>query len=190
MTNKLVMQRDLTNGLQLQLVQGDITVEPADAIVNAANEQLQHGGGVAAAIARAGGPIIQKQSNQWVKDHGPLQHNQAAVTDGGELPSRYVIHVVGPRWGEGDEPAKLRRAVRAALQAAEQKGCSSLAMPAISTGIFGYPVNQAAEEIIEAVDSCQIDVTEGALQQVRIILFDQSTLEPFRQALNHLQENQ
>lgn len=188
MTNQLVMETELANGLQLQLVQGDITKESVEAIVNAANERLQHGGGVAAAIARAGGRLIQKQSNEWVKQHGPLSHDQAAVTSGGDLASRYVIHVVGPRWGQGNEAVKLRSAVTAALAAAEAKGCQSLALPAISTGIFGYPVEQAAEQIVEAIKSFRSEDTASSLRQVRIILFDQASLEPFSQLVSRLQE--
>jgi putative ATPase len=186
MSNQVAMEAQLANGLQLQLVQGDITDEAVDAIVNAANAQLQHGGGVAAAIARAGGPVIQQQSNQWVREHGPVSHDQAAVTEGGNLSSRYVIHVVGPRWGEGDEAAKLRRAVLAALKAAESHDCHSLALPAISTGIFGYPPDQAAGQILAAIQSFNPTKSEIRLQQVRLVLFDTPAVETFQRQLEKL----
>lgn len=184
MNNQVVSQAKLANGIQLQLVQGDITEESVDAIVNAANEHLQHGGGVAAAIAKAGGPVIQRQSNQWVQEHGPIAHDRPAVTDGGDLPCRYLIHVVGPRWGEGKEAVKLRQAVDSALSMAEEKGCHSIALPAISTGIFGYPVEEAATVIIEAIVSYAQQIEGGTLKQVRITIIDEPTLNQFRQALD------
>lgn len=183
MNNQIVMERKLDNGWLLQLIQGDITQERVDAIVNAANAKLEHGGGVAAAIAKAGGPVIQRQSNTWVEEHGPLTHGQAAVTDAGDLPCQWVIHVVGPRWGEGQEADKLSAAVQAAVEAAQQQGCTSLAMPAISTGIFGYPVDQAAGVILSALQS--VDPTNGdsSLSRVRITIIDEETIQPFREAL-------
>ncbi|MFP3855021.1 MAG: macro domain-containing protein [Anaerolineales bacterium] len=186
MSNQIVMERKLDNGLRLQLVQGDITQEQVDAIVNAANEQLQHAGGVAAAIAKAGGPVIQKQSNAWVEEHGTLSHNQATVTDAGDLPCRWVIHVVGPRWGEGQEADKLSSAVQAALEAAHQEKCASMAMPAISTGIFGYPVDQAAEVILSTIQSFARSNGDSTLSKVHITILDDETLKPFREALEAL----
>jgi O-acetyl-ADP-ribose deacetylase (regulator of RNase III) len=183
MNNQVVLEKVLSNDLSLQLVQGDITQEPVDAIVNAANERLQHGGGVAAAIANAGGPTIQQQSNAWVDQHGPISHSNPAITDGGNLPSQFVIHVVGPRWGEGEEPEKLRRAILGALRMAEEHDCRSLSLPAISTGIFGYPVDQAAHVILSALQGYQPADDDPTLKKVRITIIDKATLDPFRSIL-------
>ena len=95
----------------IRLVHGDLTEERVDAIVNAANTQLVHGGGVAGAIVRRGGVEIQVESTQWVKEHGPVSSGEAAITTAGNLPCEHVIHVVGPVWGEGDEDRKLEKAV-------------------------------------------------------------------------------
>src|ERR1700712_2595823 len=111
MMNPILREKTLPGGQIFQIVQGDITEESVDAIVNAANERLEHGGGVAWAISRAGGPKIQIESAEWVQQHGPVSHAEPAYTSGGKLPFRYIIHAVGPLWGEGDEDAKLAAAV-------------------------------------------------------------------------------
>jgi O-acetyl-ADP-ribose deacetylase (regulator of RNase III) len=163
----------------LQLVQGDITTEPVDAIVNAANERLQHGGGVAWAILRRGGEIIQQESVQWVEEHGPVSHSKPAWTSAGLLPARYVIHAVGPVWGDGDEDAKLAAAVRGSLRVADELGLNSIAFPSISTGIFGFPKARAAGVFLKAI-RLYFDQTPGSgLKIVRVILFDQPTLDAF-----------
>src|SRR5512139_4331821 len=120
--NKVLREHNLPTGQTLQIVQGDITMEAVDAIVNAANEHLQHGGGVAWAISKKGGPVIQKESNDWVRQHGPIPHSHPAWTSGGLLPAKYVIHAVGPVWGDtqsagagGDEDKKLAEAVTGSL---------------------------------------------------------------------------
>lgn len=166
----------------VELVHGDLTEQDVDAIVNAANEQLQHGGGVAAAIARRGGRTIQEESNRWVADHGPISHDKPAITGAGDLPCDYVIHVVGPRWGEGEEAAKLRAAVAAALRVAEAEALGSLAFPPISTGIFGYPADQAAGVILGALEGYAEDRASSSLEQVRLTIIDEATLAPFRDA--------
>src|SRR6185503_18264920 len=100
-------EHTIPTGQTIQIVQGDITIEEVDAIVNAANEYLQHGGGVARTISRQGGPTIQKESEAWIQEHGRVSHTQPAWTSGGRLPAKYVIHAVGPIWGDGDEDNKL-----------------------------------------------------------------------------------
>src|SRR5512133_3698536 len=105
----------LTPGAVLEIVQGDITSEEVDAIVNAANEHLQHGGGVAWTISKKGGPSIQKESDAWIRHHGTVPHARPAWTSGGLLPAKYVIHAVGPVWGDGDEDNKLASAVTGSL---------------------------------------------------------------------------
>ncbi len=137
--NTVLVERKLTSGQILQIVQGDITVDEVDAIVNAANEQLQHGGGVAWAISKRGGPTVQKESDDWVRKHGPVPHSHPAWTLGGLLPAKYIIHAVGPVWGDGDEDKKLSDAITGSLRVADELKCKSISMPAISTGIFGFP---------------------------------------------------
>lgn len=177
--NRVIEEHDLSLGRTLQLVQGDLTTEAVDAIVNAANSQLQHGGGVAGAIARRGGPEIQAQSNAWVREHGPVSHHTPAYTGAGSLPSRYVIHAVGPVWGEGDEDEKLETAVSASLALADELDVSSIAFPAISTGIFGFPKERAAEVILEAVKDYFSQNPDSGIEKVRITLYDQPTVDAF-----------
>lgn len=174
----------LPGGIELSLVAGDITQLKVDAIVNAANASLQHGGGVAAAIVRAGGSIIQDESSRWVEEHGPINPDRPAITASGDLPARFVIHAVGPIWGEGDEHDKLDRAVTGALALAEQKCLSSLALPAISTGIFRFPLNEAARVILTSI--ARFSQTEGRqhLKSVTIALWDTTSVLAFSSALD------
>lgn len=166
----------------LTLLQGDLTTRPLDAIVNAANAQLQHGGGLAAAIARRAGPTLQQESDAWVARHGPARHDRPAVTGAGRLPCRYVIHAVGPVWGEGDEDRKLETAVRSALEAANALGLASLGLPAISTGIFGFPKERAAPITLDAIAGFFERERERSLRRVEVVLFDAPTFDVFRRA--------
>jgi putative ATPase len=175
--NSVVMETKLTAGPTLQLVQGDLTLEQVDAIVNAANEDLQHGGGVARAISKAGGPAIQKESDEWIRAHGPVSHDSPAWTSGGTLPAKYVIHAAGPVWGSGDEDQKLADAVAGSLHVADELKCSSLSMPAISTGIFGFPKERAAGVIFKTIEN-----TSTSLKQIRLVLFDQAAVDVFKKA--------
>ena len=125
--NTVLTEYVLSTGQTLQIVQGDITTETVDAIVNAANEHLQHGGGVAWAISKKGGPAIQKESDAWIRQHGPVPHARPAWTSGGLLPAKYVIHAVGPVWGDGDEDRKLSEAVTGSLRLADELKCASIA---------------------------------------------------------------
>ena len=176
--NTVLVEKGFSTNQTLQIVQGDITSEEVDAIVNAANERLQHGGGVAWAISSKGGPAIQDQSDQWIREHGPVSHSQPAWTSGGDLPAKYVIHTVGPVWGDGDEDRKLAAAITGCLLVADTLKCSSLALPAISTGIFGFPKERAAGIIFSVVE----DYFKGipsSLEVVRLVLFDQPTIDVF-----------
>jgi O-acetyl-ADP-ribose deacetylase (regulator of RNase III) len=177
--NQVLKEFIFPSGKSLRLIQGDITGEKVDAIVNAANANLAHGGGVAAAISRKAGPQLQEESDAWVRQHGPVAQAAPAVTGGGLLPCRYVIHAVGPVWGEGNEDAKLRRAVQSALKKAGELGLVSIALPAISTGIFGYPKERAAGVILKAVRDHLVETPTSSLDQVRVTLFDQPTLDAF-----------
>ena len=163
----------------IQIVQGDLTEENVDAIVNAANAYLQHGGGVAGAILRRGGAEIQAESYAWVQQHGPVTHAQPAYTHAGLLPCRYVIHAVGPVWGEGDEDRKLAKAVSGSLALAEQLEIKSISLPAISTGIFGFPKERAARIILTTVRDFLASQARSHLELVRLTLYDQPTLDAF-----------
>jgi putative ATPase len=166
----------------LRLMHGDITEEAVDVIVNAANSQLAHAGGLAAAIVRKGGQQIQAESLDWVKRHGPVSHDQPALTGAGELPCQYILHAVGPVWGSGEEDQKLRNAVRGCLRLAQQKSFTSIAFPAISTGIFGFPKARAAQIMLHTI---QEFVEEGSgLQDIRITLFDKPSLDAFVDAFH------
>ncbi len=148
---KLFAER-VVEDTRIVAVQADITTLDVDAVVNAANEMLQHGGGVAAAIARAGAPEVQQESDEWVAARGPVATGASAVTSAGAMPAAMVIHVVGPRYREGqDNVGMLRAAVRAALEAAEAREAHRVAFPAISAGIFGYPADEATAIIAATV---------------------------------------
>jgi len=189
--NQTYMDYIFSSGQELQIAQGDITDETVDAIVNAANSHLYHGAGVAGAIVRRGGPKIQAESNQWVREHGPVTHAEPAYTHAGNLPCRYVIHAVGPVWGEnGDEQEKLEAAIRGSLHLADQLAIESIAFPAISTGIFGFPKLCAAEVILFTIRDYFTHNPNSILKLVRLVLFDQETLQAFLKAWeqdDHLQ---
>jgi len=165
-------------GQKIQIVQGDITIEEVDAIVNAANEYLQHGGGVAWAISKKGGSAIQNESDSWVRQHGPVFHSAPAWTSGGLLPAKYVIHAVGPVWGNGDEDKKLSEAVTGSLRVADDLKCESIAMPAISTGIFGFPKDRAAGIIFSNIEG-YFESSSSNIKTVKLVLFDQSSIDVF-----------
>ncbi|CAG0954350.1 O-acetyl-ADP-ribose deacetylase [Anaerolineales bacterium] len=177
--NTILKERILPTGQSLQIVQGDITTDAVDAIVNAANEHLQHGGGVAWAIVRHGGDVIQKESDQWIRQHGTVSHANPAWTSGGSLPAKYVIHAVGPVWGDGDEDKKLADAVAGSLCVADELNCESISMPAISTGIFGFPKERAAGIIFSTIEKYFASTLPQTLKTVRIVLFDDATIQPF-----------
>ena len=171
-------------GQILEIVQGDITHEKVDAIVNAANSQLVHGGGVAAAIVRHGGEIIQEESDAWIKKHGPVLHPKPAFTSAGLLPCKYVIHAVGPIWGSGEEDAKLTAAIQGSLDLTEELQLKSVALPAISTGIFGFPVERAANIFMQTIESFYKANKKSCLQLVRIAIIDQPTYDIFIKTFN------
>lgn len=175
----VVAEHQLPNGAILHLVHGDLTDEAVDAIVNAANAHLEHGGGVAGAIVRRGGPSIQTESNEWIRRHGLAGHDRPPLTSAGRLPSRYVIHAVGPVWGEGDEDAKLASAVTSSLALAAEQGFVSLALPAISTGIFGFPKARGARVILDAIVAFFAAHPAASLHEVRITLIDEPSVRTF-----------
>jgi O-acetyl-ADP-ribose deacetylase len=182
--NVVLRERKISGGCILQLAQGDITAEPVDAIVNAANSRLQHGGGVALSISKHGGAAIQKESDAWVKAHGSVSNDEPAYTSGGDLPCKYVIHAVGPVWGEGDEDNKLAAAVAGSLRRGDELKLTSIAFPAISTGIFGFPKERAARVILEAIESYFVKNAASSLQLVKMMIFDRPTLDAFLSVWN------
>ncbi len=157
----------------IDLVEGDITEQETDGIVNAANGQLVLGGGVAGAIRRKGGPAIQAECNQ----KAPISVGEAVITTGGDLKAKYVIHAVGPRMGEGDEDAKLQDATLNSLKVADANKLKSIALPAISTGIFGYPLDRCAQIMLRAVIEYLSDDT--GLERVVFCLYDKKSYDIF-----------
>ena len=176
---EIVFEHQTAAGQTIRIVRGDLTEEPVEAIVNAANERLAHGGGVAGAIVRRGGYEIQEESNRWVREHGPVPTGSAAITGAGRLPARYVIHAVGPVWGSGDEEAKLSSAVRSALELAAQHDIRSISLPAISAGIFGFPKPLCAQVILSTVRDFLAQHPEASVREVNLVLLDQETANIF-----------
>jgi len=158
---------------RIRIVQGDLTEQDADAIVNAANNDLQLGGGVAGAIRRKGGPTIQEECDRI----GPIPLGEAAVTTGGNLKARYVIHAASMSLGEETAEKNLRRSTRASLLRAREKGLKSIAFPAIGTGIAGFPMRRCAEVMLEEVAAHLKGKT--TLEDVRFVLYDLSAYETF-----------
>lgn len=177
--NNVLKEHIFPTGQTIQIVQGDITIEDVDVIVNAANEHLQHGGGVAWTIARKGGAAIQQESDAWIKQHGPVPHAHPAWTSGGRLPAKYIIHAVGPVWGSGDDDNKLAEAVTGSLRVADELKCSSIAMPAISTGIFGFPKDRAAGVMFSATEKYISDNPTSILKTIKFMLYDRSSVDVF-----------
>jgi O-acetyl-ADP-ribose deacetylase len=172
--NRLVMALDHT---QLELVEGDITELEVDAVVNAANEHLQLGSGVAGAIRVKGGPSIQEECNRI----GGTPVGTAVMTGAGHLRAKQVIHAVGPRMGDGDEDKKLAAAVRSALALADRRGMKSIALPAISTGVFGFPMDRAARVMLTEIQRFLQGGTK--LERVVICLWGEEAFGVFKKEL-------
>ena len=169
---------------KLDLAQGDITQQSTDAIVNAANSRLAGGGGVDGAIHRAGGPSIMAETREKYPQGCPT--GEAVITGAGALPARYVIHTVGPIWSGGAQgaPDLLASAYRRSLEVAVDNGCQSVAFPSLSTGAYGYPIDQAARTALRTVAAFLQERQQPAW--VRFVLFDQAALNAFEQALEAL----
>jgi O-acetyl-ADP-ribose deacetylase (regulator of RNase III) len=176
---KVLFESRTSAGQLIRIVQGDLTEEPADAIVNAANTQLAHGGGVAGAIVRRGGRKIQSESDAWVAKYGAVPTGSAAITGAGALRARYVIHAVGPVWGSGDEDPKLANAVLSALKLASNYELTSISLPGISSGIFGFPKPRCAAIMIETVLRYLSTHADGTLREVNLCNIDDQTAEIF-----------
>ena len=166
------------NNSWIKLIQGDITDSDTDVIVNAANAQLILGGGVAGAIRRKGGPAIQDECNNI----GSTNVGGAVITTGGKLKARYVIHAVGPRMGEGNEDEKLKNATLNSLKLLDEKRLNTITFPAISTGIFGYPIQKCAKIMI-ATSKNYLE-SRAHNKEVNFCLYSDKDYEVFEKELN------
>ncbi|KFD42400.1 hypothetical protein DK28_0208135 [Peptococcaceae bacterium SCADC1_2_3] len=172
---------------ELSLIQGDITQQETEAIVNAANSSLMGGGGVDGAIHRAGGPAILEECKRIRAQRGPLPPGQAVVTTGGNLKARYVIHTVGPIWqgGHKNEAVVLAGAYQESLKLARVKDIKTISFPSISTGAYGYPLEEAAQVAVETVVNF-LNENPGALKEVCFVLFDHKTYVAYEQVLKKI----
>lgn len=175
------MEREV-DGVTVEVIQGDITSQDdMDAIVNAANAELTSGGGVAGAVHQAAGPGLEEESRPLA----PIQPGEAVITGGHDLPNRHVIHVLGPVYGsDKPEDELLARCYRNALSLAEEHGIESVAFPAISTGAFGYPVEEAAEVALRTVSESAEELQ--SVRRVRFVLFSEEDSEVYERILSEL----
>jgi len=173
------------NQAKLTIVQGDITLQATDAIINAANPSLMGGGGVDGAIHRAGGPAILEDCKRIVAEQGSLPTGRAVITTGGNLQAKHVIHTVGPVWygGSRDEARLLGSAYQESLRLVVEHGLRSVSFPSISTGAYGYPVDQAAMVAMKAVVSFLEEKT-APIQEVVFVLFDSRTYQVYCSVLD------
>lgn len=175
------MEEKKIDGKILRIMVGDITERDTDAIVNAANNYLKHGGGVAAAIVKKGGYIIQEESDRI----GFVPTGAAAITTAGRLKAKYVIHAVGPRWGEGDEEKKLRNAILSSLNIANEYKLKTVSFPAISSGIYGVPKEIVAKVLIStAVD--YLKTQQSTVEMIEFCLFDEDSYRYFKQEFDKI----
>jgi O-acetyl-ADP-ribose deacetylase (regulator of RNase III) len=171
----------MTGSVQIELVLGDITEQEVDAVVNAANSSLMGGGGVDGAIHRRGGPSVLAECKQLRAGDWPdgLPTGKAAVTTGGDLPARSVIHVVGPVYAKSENRSHLLESCyREALRCADEIGARTVAFPAVSAGIYGWPMDDAARIAVTTVRS-----TPSKVEQARFVLFSQDAYDAFAEAL-------
>jgi O-acetyl-ADP-ribose deacetylase (regulator of RNase III) len=178
------------NKTKLTIVQGDITEQATDAIVNAANPSLMGGGGVDGAIHRAGGPAILEECKKIVARQGRLPTGKAVITTGGNLKARYVIHTVGPIWHDGSrsESELLKSAYYECLKLATENKLADIAFPSISTGAYGYPVDEAARIALSTVFSF-LKEQATSLKDVVFVLFDSRTYQSYCSALQEFLSN-
>ena len=176
----------IINQTRVSIIQGDITQQETEAIVNAANSSLMGGGGVDGAIHRAGGPRILEECKKIVDKQGRLPTGKAVITTGGNLPAKFVIHTVGPVWhgGKSNEDLLLASAYRESLRVAQENHIKSISFPSISTGAYGYPVDKAAETAVRAIISFLED--DAPIQEVVLVLFDSRTFESYQRVLLQL----
>ncbi len=184
--------REVTIGqTKLSAIQGDITRQTTDAIVNAANPSLMGGGGVDGAIHRAGGPAILEECKQIVSRQGRLPTGKAVITTGGNLKARHVVHTVGPVWhgGTRNEADLLASAYRESLKVAAEHKLTSVSFPSISTGVYGYPVGDASGVAVKAVVSF-LKEQSTSLREVVFVLFDSRTCEAYSSAFDEIEQSE
>jgi O-acetyl-ADP-ribose deacetylase (regulator of RNase III) len=182
----LHMQWANAQGRSIRLVEGDITRVPVDAIANAANASLAGGGGVDGAIHRAGGPSIMRELDTIRAKSGGCPTGSAVATSAGNLPARWVLHAVGPVYRDGTrgEAELLASAYRTCLELASERGARSISFPAISTGIYGYPIEEAARIAIDT--ACAYLDGPGSVEEVVFVLFGKSAYDVFSRVLRGL----
>ncbi len=168
--------------MNIEVKQGDIANQPdITAIVNAANAQLKTGGGVAGAIHRAAGPGLEEECRKYA----PINPGEAVITEAHKLPNEYVIHCLGPVYGvDHPEPTLLANCYRNALKLVEEHKIDSVAFPAISTGAFGYPLEQATDVAVSVLNEVGTDL--ASLKKLRFVLFSQTDLDVYQKKLNPL----
>lgn len=176
-----VLERTVGSAV-IRLTPADLTERDVDAIVNAANSRLQHGGGVAGAIVRKGGRVIQQESDAI----GFVPVGSAAMTSAGKLRARQVIHAVGPMMGEGDEDNKLKRAITSVLRLASEKGFHSISVPAISAGIFGFPKDRCAKILVGETAAFLERTQATTLRLIEFCITDSDAYELFRKELERI----
>jgi O-acetyl-ADP-ribose deacetylase len=187
---KVVISEISVKGKIIRLVRGDITERNVDVIVNAANSYLRHGGGLAAAIVKKGGKIIQEESDKIAV----VPVGNAVITGSGSLPCKAVIHAIGPKIGEEKEDQKLRSAMKNALKLAQTNGFKSISIPAISSGIFGFPKDKCAKilvsESMRFIKNSSSKSEASSLQTIEFCILDEETLEQFRMEFDSIKESQ
>jgi O-acetyl-ADP-ribose deacetylase (regulator of RNase III) len=186
MANKLIDEIRISNDKVIRLIKGDITEQNVDVIVNPANSFLKHGGGVAGAIVRKGGNVIQFESDQI----GFVPVGSSVLTSSGKLPCSAIIHTVGPKMGEGNEDFKLSKSIHSSLSLASKKGYTSISIPAISSGIFGFPKDRCADILLD--ESIKFFLTNtnnnNTLQLVEFCIIDDETLFHFKMKFKKLKQ--
>ncbi|HEY6535429.1 MAG TPA: macro domain-containing protein [Candidatus Nitrosocosmicus sp.] len=182
MNARIISEFNLKENIILRLVAGDITERTVDAIINAANSYLIHGGGVARAIVKKGGKIIQEES----KRIGFVQVGSSVMTSSGYLSCKAVIHTVGPQMGEGNEDEKLKRAINSCLELAEQNAFKSISIPAISSGIFGFPKDRCAKILINETKRFLTQKVSLSIELVEFCSVDSDTINVFRKEFDKL----
>ena len=178
-----VAERRYPGGGTFAVVVGNLLEEQVDGIVNAANSHLAHGGGVAAAISAAAGAELDADGDRVVRERGPVPVGSAVLTTAGRLPFKGVIHAVGPRLGEGDEEGRLAAALRSAFRIAHDEGWTSLAFPAISSGIFAVPVEVCAHAYLRAADEFFAGFRRSPLKTIRLAVFEGPVADAMRRLM-------
>ncbi len=177
MGGEILHLEDGIQGRRFEIIRGNLLDEPVDAIVNAANGRLAHGGGVAGILARAAGPGLQEESDRLVRARGTLPTGSAVMTGAGALAFKGIVHAIGPRQGEGDEETLLVRALTAAFEQADTAGWHSLSFPAVSSGIFSVPLDVCARAYLRAARDWLARAPGASLQTLRLCLRDQPVID-------------